>query len=229
MIDVERPYPPLLRRLAYPASPRARKALETHINERMKLGVPRKIGHHEEVEATIPVIINWHNDKSRMFGDFRALNTYNIPDRQIKTTEDRYEASQIKGLSLVWALEKLHYYLDGSVFELITDCNALKSLLEMKTPNRHILRWKIAIQEYKGNITIVHKAGNMNKNYDGFSRLALPNTSDNPSYVPENTEAQIPIEGINITDVGTEFFEEVREIYKQDKSFHIIDSLLDRD
>ncbi|MBW0546882.1 hypothetical protein O181_086597 [Austropuccinia psidii MF-1] len=47
----------------------------------MKLGVLRKVGHNEEVEVTTPVIITWHNDKSRMVGDFRALNTYTIPDR----------------------------------------------------------------------------------------------------------------------------------------------------
>ncbi|MBW0584583.1 hypothetical protein O181_124298 [Austropuccinia psidii MF-1] len=81
MLNVERPYPPLLRRPAYPASPRAREALESHINELMKLGVLRKVGHNEEVEVTTPVIIPWNNDKSRMVGDFRALNTYTIPDR----------------------------------------------------------------------------------------------------------------------------------------------------
>ncbi|MBW0547699.1 hypothetical protein O181_087414 [Austropuccinia psidii MF-1] len=42
MLNVERPYPPLLRRPAYPASPRAREALESHINDLMKLGVLRK-------------------------------------------------------------------------------------------------------------------------------------------------------------------------------------------
>ncbi|MBW0498683.1 hypothetical protein O181_038398 [Austropuccinia psidii MF-1] len=81
MLNVERPYPPLLRRPAYPASPRAREALETHIDELMKLGVLRNVEHNEEVEVTTPVIITWHNDKSRMVGDFRALNTYTIPDR----------------------------------------------------------------------------------------------------------------------------------------------------
>ncbi|MBW0520063.1 hypothetical protein O181_059778 [Austropuccinia psidii MF-1] len=81
ILNVERPYPPLLRRPAYPASPRAREALESHINDLMKLGVLRKVGHNEEVEVTTPVIITWHNDKSRMVGDFRALNTYTIPDR----------------------------------------------------------------------------------------------------------------------------------------------------
>ncbi|MBW0543372.1 hypothetical protein O181_083087 [Austropuccinia psidii MF-1] len=149
--------------------------------------------------------------------------------RQIKPTEARYGASQMECLCLVCALEKLHYYLDGSVFEVITDCNAMKSLLNMKTANRHMLRWQIAIQEYRGNITIVHKAGNIYKNSDGLSRWALANTPDNPAYVPLEAEPQIPIERINITDVGTELFEEVRESYKQDKNCHILTSLLDKD
>ncbi|MBW0550290.1 hypothetical protein O181_090005 [Austropuccinia psidii MF-1] len=131
-------------------------------------------------------------------------------------------------LCLVWALEKDNYYANGSFFEVTTDCNAVKSLLNMKNPNRHMLRCQIAIQEYRGNMTIVHKARNIHKNGDGLSRWALPNTPQNPAYVPPSAEPQIPIEGINITDVGTEFFEKVREIYKKDKNFHIITSLLEK-
>ncbi|MBW0539188.1 hypothetical protein O181_078903 [Austropuccinia psidii MF-1] len=96
----------------------------------------------------------------------------------------------------------------------------------MQTPNRHILRWQIAIQEDRGNMTIAHKAGNIHKNGDGLSRWALANTPDNPVYVPLGAEPQILIEGINIIDIGTEFFEEVRESYKQDKNCHILTSLL---
>ncbi|MBW0507395.1 hypothetical protein O181_047110 [Austropuccinia psidii MF-1] len=81
ILNVEKPYPPLLIRLAYPASSRATEALEVHIKEQMDVGVLRKVGHNEQVEVTTPVIITWHNGKSRMLGDFRALNTYNIPER----------------------------------------------------------------------------------------------------------------------------------------------------
>ncbi|MBW0582242.1 hypothetical protein O181_121957, partial [Austropuccinia psidii MF-1] len=149
--------------------------------------------------------------------------------RQIKPTEARYGASQMESLCLAWAPEELHYYLDGSVFEVITDCNALKLLLNMKTPNRHMLRWQIAIQEYRGNMTTVHKGGNIHKNADGLSRWALPNTPDNPAYVPTGAEPQISTEGIKITDVATELFEEVRESYRLDKNCHILTSLLDKD
>ncbi|MBW0537613.1 hypothetical protein O181_077328 [Austropuccinia psidii MF-1] len=79
--NVERPYSPLLGRPAYPASHGAQEALESHINGLMKLGVLRNVGHNEEVEVKTSVIITWNNDKSRMVGDFKALNTYTIPDR----------------------------------------------------------------------------------------------------------------------------------------------------
>ncbi|MBW0490804.1 hypothetical protein O181_030519 [Austropuccinia psidii MF-1] len=92
-----------------------------------------------------------------------------------------------------------------------------------------MLRSKIAIQEYRGNIKIIHKAGNYHQNIDGLGRWALLSIPDNPAYVPLEAETQIPIEGINITDIGTEFFEEVRQSYKQHKNFHILTSLLDKD
>ncbi|MBW0496181.1 hypothetical protein O181_035896 [Austropuccinia psidii MF-1] len=57
ILNAEGPNPPLLGRPAYPPSPSAREALETHINELMKSGVLRKFGHNEQVEVTTPVII----------------------------------------------------------------------------------------------------------------------------------------------------------------------------
>ncbi|MBW0515568.1 hypothetical protein O181_055283 [Austropuccinia psidii MF-1] len=70
-----------------------------------------------------------------------------------------------------------------------------------------MLRWQIAIQEYRVNMTIFHKDGNMHKNADGLRRCSLPNNVDNPSYVQEETSPKIPIEGISVTDLSTTFFE----------------------
>ncbi|MBW0554930.1 hypothetical protein O181_094645 [Austropuccinia psidii MF-1] len=47
--NVEKTYPPLLMRPAYPAIPRAIEALKVHINELMDVGVLRKVGHNEPV------------------------------------------------------------------------------------------------------------------------------------------------------------------------------------
>ncbi|MBW0584680.1 hypothetical protein O181_124395 [Austropuccinia psidii MF-1] len=83
ILNVEKPYPPLLRRPAYPANPRSREELKTHINELIKLGVLIKVEHNRELEVTTPIIITWNNDKSRMVCDFEKLNIYTIPDRYL--------------------------------------------------------------------------------------------------------------------------------------------------
>ncbi|MBW0573070.1 hypothetical protein O181_112785 [Austropuccinia psidii MF-1] len=461
ILNIERAYPPLLRRTAYPESLKSKEALETHIKELLELGVISKVLHNEEVEKTTPVMVEWHNGKSRMVGGFRALNIYTVADMypipkvqialtqtsqevyittmdalkefhqnvvtararkyfriivhcgvyqdlrmpfgiknapshfqrimneifpeepsegwliiyihdiifcsktweedryrlsrgltktqsvnmkmsfhkyhfvfkelkalghvvsgyyrqhmndfssiarplyklcdketlfemtvdrvkdfeslrealtttplllmeefklpfklyidasgdglgatlhqvqiindkpveqpicfissKIKPTEARYGATQMECLCLVWALKKLKYFLEGCGFELIADFKAVNSLLNMKTPDRHMLRWQIAIQEYWGNMTIVHKDGNIHKNADGLSRWPLPNNIDNPAYVKEEASPQIPIEGMSVTDLNTTFFEEVRNSYTQDKNCSILCQLLKKD
>ncbi|MBW0504140.1 hypothetical protein O181_043855 [Austropuccinia psidii MF-1] len=133
--------------------------------------------------------------------------------RQIKPTEARYGASQMEFLCLVWALEKLHYYLDGTVFDVITDFNAVKSLLNMEKPYINMLRWQIDIQDHRGNMTIAHTSGNIHKNEDGLSRWASANTHENPAWVPQEEHH---IEGICATEIGTELFNQVEEIYNMD-------------
>ncbi|MBW0493555.1 hypothetical protein O181_033270 [Austropuccinia psidii MF-1] len=81
LLNIYRPYPPVLSRPAYPASLRARESLEKNIQELIQFGVLRKVGDNVEVEVITPVIISLNNDKSRMVGDFAALNTYTAPDR----------------------------------------------------------------------------------------------------------------------------------------------------
>ncbi|MBW0485146.1 hypothetical protein O181_024861 [Austropuccinia psidii MF-1] len=82
----------------------------------------------------------------------------------------------------------------------------VKELLKVKKPNINMLRWKIAIQEYRGNMTLAHKEGGIHKNADGLSWWELANTPDNPDHVPLEKEQHISIKNINITDIGTEFF-----------------------
>ncbi|MBW0518979.1 hypothetical protein O181_058694 [Austropuccinia psidii MF-1] len=94
ILNIERPSPPLLRRPAYPESPESREAPEINIKEILDLAIIRKVGHNEEGEITTPVIVAWHSGKSRMVGDFGALNTYTVPDRypipKTKFTLPRY-------------------------------------------------------------------------------------------------------------------------------------------
>ncbi|MBW0566167.1 hypothetical protein O181_105882 [Austropuccinia psidii MF-1] len=80
-LDVERPYQLMLRRPPYPESLETRKEIKKHINELLDMDLIRKIGHNEIVEITTPVLITWHDAKSRLCGDFRALNNYTKADR----------------------------------------------------------------------------------------------------------------------------------------------------
>ncbi|MBW0497897.1 hypothetical protein O181_037612 [Austropuccinia psidii MF-1] len=125
--------------------------------------------------------------------------------RQLKDSKDRYGATQTECLCLFWSLGKLHYYLEGAVFEVYTDCTTLKSLLNMKTANRHMLRWQIAIQEYKRNLTIIYKEGKIHTNADSLSRWPLDNVKGNPAYEHE-AAAKITIHFMEIDSKKTSDF-----------------------
>ncbi|MBW0546230.1 hypothetical protein O181_085945 [Austropuccinia psidii MF-1] len=127
ILNMEKPYSPLLRRPAYPAIPRAREDLEVHNRELMDLGVLRKVGHNKQVEFTTPVIITWHNGKSMMVGDFRALNTYTIPDRY-PITRIHETLTQLSQAKFITAMD----VLKGSHQNFLTD-NA-KKLLRIIVP-----------------------------------------------------------------------------------------------
>ncbi|MBW0509434.1 hypothetical protein O181_049149 [Austropuccinia psidii MF-1] len=228
ILNIERPYPPLLRKPAYPAIPKSREALEIHIKELLDLGVIRKLPFKLYIDASGnglgPALHQVHimNDKP-VEGPICFLLT------QIKPTEARYGASKMECLCLFWDLEKLNYFLKGGYFEVITDFTTVKSLLNIKTPNRHMLRLQIAIQEYRGNMKIVHKDGNIHKYANALRKWPLPNTIYNPAYVPEEAFPQIPIEGISVTYLNTTFFEELRKSFTQDKNCSILFQLLTKD
>ncbi|MBW0471200.1 hypothetical protein O181_010915 [Austropuccinia psidii MF-1] len=80
-LDVEGPYPAMLRGTTYPEIPKTRGEIEKHINELLDIDVISKIGHNEIVETTTPVLITMHDVKSRLCEDFRDLNKYTKADR----------------------------------------------------------------------------------------------------------------------------------------------------
>ncbi|MBW0544418.1 hypothetical protein O181_084133 [Austropuccinia psidii MF-1] len=143
--------------------------------------------------------------------------------RQLKDSEARYGDTQTECLCLVWALEKLYYYLEGAVFEVYTDCTALKFLLNMKATKRHMLRWQRAIQEYRGNMTIIYKEDR--KKNSRFSEWApesgTPDSGDTDS---EGTET--PILGISSSELHNEFFNAVMNTYSKHKQCGILLQLL---
>ncbi|MBW0470571.1 hypothetical protein O181_010286 [Austropuccinia psidii MF-1] len=90
----------MLRRPPYPETLETRKEIEKHINEILEMDVIRKIGHNERVEITTPVLITWNYGKSRLCGDFRALNNYtkadSYPIPRIPHALDKLEKAKYK-------------------------------------------------------------------------------------------------------------------------------------
>ncbi|MBW0489012.1 hypothetical protein O181_028727 [Austropuccinia psidii MF-1] len=70
-----------------------------------------------------------------------------------------------------------------------------------------MLRSQIAIQEYKGNMTIIYKDGKIHTNADGLSRWPLDNVKSKPAYEPE-VAAKIPIHFMEIDGRKTFRFSE---------------------
>ncbi|MBW0566206.1 hypothetical protein O181_105921 [Austropuccinia psidii MF-1] len=250
-LNIDRPYHPMLRRPAYRESPRDREALKKHIQELIKIGVLRKLSHNEEVEVTTPVIIAWHNEKSRMVRESRKLNTYTAPDRYPvpRIQETLTQLSKAKYITSIDELKGSHQNIltpkTKKLLRAITHCGIYEYLripFGIKNAPSHYQRMmntifptelsKGCLIIYIDDIIICSDSGTLHlersarvlHKVTGIVQLA--NTPDNPAYVPLEAETQIPTEGIKITDIGTEFFGEVRESYKQDKNSHILTSFI---
>ncbi|MBW0549287.1 hypothetical protein O181_089002 [Austropuccinia psidii MF-1] len=104
------------------------------MQELIQLGVLRRVGHNEEVEVTTPVIIAWLNDKSRMVGYFRALNTYTVPDRYPipKIQETLTQLSKAKYITSMDALKGFNQNVftpkTRKLIRIITHCGIYEYL-----------------------------------------------------------------------------------------------------
>ncbi|MBW0524251.1 hypothetical protein O181_063966 [Austropuccinia psidii MF-1] len=67
----------------------------------------------------------------------------------------------------------------------------------MKTTNRHLLRWQIAIKDHIGNMTVIYKEGKSHTSEYGLSRWPCDNVKRNPAY-DIGVAAKIPIHFMDI-------------------------------
>jgi len=79
-----------------------------------------------------------------------------------------------KGLYISTELECMysvkHYrpYLWGKRFEIVTDHNSLKWLMNLKNPTAKLQKWSLDLAEF--DFTITHRAGRLHNNADALSR-----------------------------------------------------------
>ena len=82
--------------------------------------------------------------------------------RALTLVERRYSQTEKEALAIVWAIEKLHIYLYGNQFKLITDCKPLQFIFNnpKSKPPARIERWNLRLQGY--DFKAVHTEGSRN-------------------------------------------------------------------
>ncbi|GFW92323.1 retrovirus-related Pol polyprotein from transposon 17.6 [Trichonephila clavipes] len=93
--------------------------------------------------------------------------------KKFSEVEKRYCMTEKECASIVFAIKRLHYYLDGNSFLVMTDHNPLVWLNRNVSSNPRLMRWALALQPY--NFRIVHRSGKSHKNADSLSRSVIDN------------------------------------------------------
>lgn len=89
--------------------------------------------------------------------------------RTLSDPETRYASSETECLAVVWGINYFKTYLkSSSKFTVFSDCQALKWLQQVKSPNSRLLRWKLELQSY--DYEIRHIKGKENLVADCLSR-----------------------------------------------------------
>ncbi|GFW79091.1 retrovirus-related Pol polyprotein from transposon 17.6 [Trichonephila clavipes] len=91
--------------------------------------------------------------------------------KKFSEVEKRYCTTEKECASIVFAIKRLHYYLDGNSFLVMTDHNPLVWLNRNVSSNPRLMRWALALQPY--NFRIVHRSGKSHKNADSLSRSSV--------------------------------------------------------
>ena len=81
--------------------------------------------------------------------------------RSLTDVERRYSRTEKEALGIVWACERLHMYLYGIDFEILTDHKPLEFIYSKKSqPSARVSRWVLRLQPYR--FTVKHIPGKEN-------------------------------------------------------------------
>ena len=125
--------------------------------------------------------------------------------RQLQGAQKRYSATELECLAIFKSVYFFSHFLYGRRFEVVTDHQALVSLLKSRVLNRRLLGWMLQLLDF--DFYIIYRAGSENMDADALSRQAWDAREGDPGWttVPEEKEESRPTTIISPVggDVGT--------------------------
>lgn len=106
--------------------------------------------------------------------------------------ERNYSVTEKECLAIMFLLSKLDMYLDGAVFTVQTDIQALTWLKGLKNPAGRLARWALTLQRYA--YTIEYRRGSTNKVADALPRALLGAGASSPGGCGGSAQAAV-VEG----------------------------------
>jgi transposase InsO family protein len=106
----------------------------------------------------------------------KANNNKNVVayfSRRTTPTESRYCSYDLETLAIYSALKHFRVYLLGIQFQIITDCNSIKSTMNKRDLSPRVARWWTFMQDFDFEIT--YKRGKYIGHVDFLSRNPVPN------------------------------------------------------
>ena len=89
----------------------------------------------------------------------------------LQASEVNYGITELEALAVVWAVRHFRQYLYGHRCNIITDHEALKSLLNTPHPSGRLARWGLTLQEL--DLVITYRPGKKNPKADALSRYPV--------------------------------------------------------
>jgi len=117
--------------------------------------------------------------------------------RALTPAERKYSASEREALACIWACEKWNFYLYGRKFTLVTDHQALKTLLTAGGTGHRPLRlhrWSDRLQQY--NFDVLYRPGKQNFVADCLSRAHEAEATTNEVEAVETSEEAVEIDTV---------------------------------